>query len=136
MQFGLQVYSEDPQAKLVEKVAAVSQKSGRNLGTTCCFGRKPECNLFFQLLLSLLLIQQTVTAELKEDWAACAIKQFCIGPGGAKNLRSFPPLFSAVFIQEDSWHLFCKTPPRFVTPFIGLSWSGGRCKKGSRNVNQ
>lgn len=64
------------------------------------------------------------------------MKEFCIGPGGAKNLRSFPPLFSAVFIQEDSWHLFCKTPPRFVTPFIGLPWSGGRWKKGSLNVNQ
>lgn len=62
--------------------------------------------------------------------AAGATNQLCVGPGGAKDThRSPPPPFSAAFTQENSWHLFCKMLPAFVTPFLGLSWSRGRWKK-------
>lgn len=51
---------------------------------------------------------------LKLNWkgieAKIATGQFCIGSGGADSHRSFPPVFSAVFMKEDSWHLFNETP--------------------------
>lgn len=66
-----------------------------------------QWNLCFQLHLSLLLFQQTIKAKLKEDWGKNCRKTVLHWPRGSREShRSFPPLFSAVFIEEDSWLLF------------------------------
>lgn len=60
--------------------------------------------------------------KLKEDWGNPCHETVLHWPGRSREShRSFPPLFSSVFIQEDSCHLFCKTPPPSVTHFIRLA---------------
>lgn len=92
-----------------------------------------QWNLCFQLHLSLLLFQQTIKAKLKEDWGKNCHKTVLHWPRGSREShRSFPPLFSAVLIEEESWLLFKETPFCFLTPFTGLSWSGGGRRDLSR----
>lgn len=70
-----------------------------------------QWNLCFQLHLSLLLFQQTIKAKLKGDWGKNCHRAVLHWLRGSRDShRSFPPVFSAVFMKEDSWHLFNETP--------------------------
>lgn len=118
-------------------VAAISQSSGRNLGTTLCFGTKTKWNLCFQLHLSLLLFQQTIKDKLKEDWGKRCHETVLHWPRGSwEPHRSLPPVFSAVFMQEDSWHLtlWNTTPPPHT--FYMALLEGGMWTKGFLKVRQ
>lgn len=85
-----------------------------------------QWNFCFQLHLSLLLFQQTIKAELKGDWGKNCHKTFLHWLRGSREShRSFPPVFSAVFLNEDNWYLFSEMPLCFLTLFTGVSWSGG-----------
>lgn len=90
-----------------------------------------QWNLCFQLHLSLLLFQQTIKAKLKGDWGKNCHKTVLLR-GSRESHRSFPPLFSAVFMKGDSRHLLNKTPLCSLKPFTGLSWSGG----GGRDLSK
>lgn len=126
LQLGLHAFSKNIQPKEVEKLLFHRVLEG--ILEQFFIWVAKQWNLCFRLHLSLLLLQQTIKAKLKEDWGKNCHKTVLHWLRGSREShRPFPPVFSAVFMKEDSWHLFNETPLCLLKPFTVLKW--GRWKR-------